>query len=244
MSELQVGELHIDIRPDGQLNSVSDWSIEVARALAEREQLTLTEAHIDIIDVMRSYYSKYNISPIKKLLKKEIAEKLDENKMDDNYLRSLFPGDVMYQGIRLAGLPTPMLDAELEPSNHIQEAKNPSSTSHFISEFDFSGKSYKVYPKGNLVNLSEWSEELALHMAKQEGIILKKDHWEVINYLRDFYFKYGITPMVKLLMKNMRQQLGKHKSSEAYLYDLFPGGPARQGSRIAGLPAPQGCIDP
>ncbi len=244
MSDIQVGELHLDIRPDGQLNNVGDWSIDVARALAEREHLSLTDAHIEIIDVMRSYYNKYNISPIKKLLKKELTERFDESKANDDYLNNLFPHDVMYQGIRLAGLPAPMLDAELEPANHIQKAKNPSSTSHFLSEFEFSGKTYKVYPKGNLVNPSEWTEELGVHMAQKEGLSLNNDHWEVIHYLRDFYFKYGITPMVKLLMKNMRQQLGKHKSSEAYLYDLFPGGPARQGSRIAGLPAPQGCIDP
>jgi len=244
MSDLQVGELHLNIRPDGQLNNVTDWNIDVARALAERENLILTEAHLDVIAVMRGYYKKYNISPIRKLLKKELAENLDENRANDDYLDSLFPNNVLYQGIRIAGLPAPMLDAELEPTIHMQQAKSSSSTSHFITEFEFNGKSYQVYPKGNLVNLSEWSEEMGVYMAAQEGITLNKDHWEVINYLRDFYFKYGITPMVKLLMKNMRQHVGKHKSSEAYLYDLFPGGPARQGSRIAGLPAPQGCIDP
>jgi tRNA 2-thiouridine synthesizing protein E len=61
--------------------------------------------------------------------------------------------------------------------------------------------------------------------------------------MRQFYFKYGITPMVRLLMKNMRDELGASKGSNEYLYKLFPGGPSRQGSRIAGLPEPQGCID-
>ena len=248
MSDLQVGELHLDIRPDGQLNDVEDWNIDVALALAKRDHVSLTEAHVEIIDVMRSYYSKYNISPIKKLLKREIVENLNEQKAQDDYLKNLFPNDVMHQGIRFAGLPAPMLDAELEPGHHqqplIKQSDSAQMNSKFISEFEFNDKFYKVYLKGNLVNPSEWTAELGTYMARQEGIALNKDHWEVINYLREFYFKFGITPMVKLLMKNMRQSLGKHKSSKAYLYDLFPGGPARQGSRIAGLPAPQGCIDP
>ena len=242
--EVQVGEHRLNIRPDGQLENMHDWTIDVARDLATRENLQLTEAHIKIIELMRDYYSKYNISPIRKLLKKEIAEKLGKAKADDLYLNELFPNDVLHQGIRIAGLPRPMLDAELEPSHHIQMAKSPLSTKHYVNEFEFNGKTLQVYPNGNLKNPADWSEELAVHLAQKEGVRLNQDHWQVMNYLREFYFKYGITPMVKLLMKHMRQSLGKRKSSEAYLYDLFPGGPARQGSRIAGLPAPQGCIDP
>jgi len=244
MQELRVGRQQLKIRSDGQLDCLKDWNIDVAVALAECEDLTLTESHVNVIEVMREYYEKYNISPIRKLLKKEIAEKLGKSKADDGYLNALFPNDVLLQGIRIAGLPKPMLDAELEQSKYIQKIKNPRSTTHFTAEFEFDGKIYNVYSKGNLVHPSEWTEAMASFMANKEGINLNEDHWEVINYLRNFYFKYGITPMVKLLMKNMRQQLGKAKSSEAYLYDLFPGGPARQGSRIAGLPAPQGCIDP
>jgi tRNA 2-thiouridine synthesizing protein E len=49
--------------------------------------------------------------------------------------------------------------------------------------------------------------------------------------------------MVKLLIKHMAEEHGKDSANEEKLYKLFPGGPSRQGSRIAGLPEPQGCID-
>ncbi len=50
--------------------------------------------------------------------------------------------------------------------------------------------------------------------------------------------------MVKILMKYMAEDIGPERASREHLYQLFPKGPARQGSRIAGLPEPQGCIDP
>jgi tRNA 2-thiouridine synthesizing protein E len=50
--------------------------------------------------------------------------------------------------------------------------------------------------------------------------------------------------MVKILMKYMAEDIGPEHASKEYLYRLFPKGPSRQGSRIAGLPEPQGCLDP
>ena len=81
---------------------------------------------------------------------------------------------------------------------------------------------------------------MAVHLAEKEGITLTDDHWDTINYLRSYYFQFGIAPMVKLLMDGLRETRGEKAATEKYLYVLFPGGPARQGSRIAGLPEPQG----
>ena len=79
-------------------------------------------------------------------------------------------------------------------------------------------------------------------MAQKEGLQLGDERWEVINYLRKFYFEYGVVPMVRLLMKYMKEHCGPERSSESYLYKLFPKGPSRPGSRIAGLPMPHGCV--
>ena len=149
----------------------------------------------------------------------------------------------MTQATKIAGIPVPKLDAELEQTRHIQSAQKTSDKAHLTDKFEFGGKTVKVHPTGNLVDLDDWNEGLAEYMAKQEGIILTDEHWEVIRYLRRFYFQYGIAPMIRLLRDHLREQFGKSKSSRKYLYELFPGGPAKQGSRIVGLPEPQGCID-
>lgn len=178
-----------------------------------------------------------------KLLRKSLTEKLGTNKATDNYLDHLFPLGVLSQGCRIAGLPEPVLDVEIEHEHKKIQSVTTSVAGHFTNQFEFDGKVYKVYEKGNLVELDAWNERLAVFLAQREGITLTEEHWTVIRFLRKIYFEYGITPMVKLLMKHASAELGPEKSSREHLYSLFPRGPSRQGSRISGLPEPQGCID-
>ncbi len=243
MQNLVVKGSGFSLTENGELKNVADWNPDVAIAFANREELVLHDAHFEIINIMRDYYDQFNIAPIRKLLKKDIAEMLSELKANDDYLISLFPGGVMHQGLRIAGLPRAMLDAEIEPVTRVQMAKKSTDVKHFVSEFEFLGKVYRVYSKGNLVDSSEWTESLADFMASREDIKLTENHWRVLKFLRYFYFKYGITPMVKLLVKHLSKE-SSDAFSEDELYRLFPEGPSRQGSRIAGLPEPQGCIDP
>lgn len=240
-----------ELLADGRLANNEEWNEDVAASLAEKDGITLTHNHWEIINLMRDFYKQYNISPIRKLLQKAIIEKFDEKKASNDYLNSLFQNGVLIEGSKIAGIPVPMLDAELNESDRHNLAKkvstrskvDPSLASHFVDKFDYNGQIYQVTNKGNLKDASQWNEEIAAHMASKEGITLSDEHWEVINYSRKFYFEYGMAPMVRLLMKYMKEHCGPEKSSEDYLYKLFPQGPSRQGCRIAGLPEPQGCYD-
>jgi tRNA 2-thiouridine synthesizing protein E len=242
MVVLKVNAVSFELTTDGRLKHPDDWSEDVAIELAHGEGLVLTDNHWEVIDAMREYYQKYNRPPIRKLLKSSLAEKYGPDKADDEYLRSLFPNEVLVQGTRIAGLPVPVMDAELNRSNYATKEKL-SSKRECVQTFDFEGKAIELHPRGNLVNLDDWNEQMAEVLAEMEDITLTEDHWEVIRFLRKFYFEFGIAPMVKLLRKHMRQHLGNEKSSRDFLYSLFPKGPARQGSLIGGLPEPQGCID-
>lgn len=235
-----------ELTPSGGLKDLSLWNEDVANWLAKRENMALTSAHWEIIKLMRQYYENYNISPILKLLKKQIRESLGDPKAEDSYLYNLFPNGVLMQGIRIAGLPLPLLDAEIErrpAAARVSASGKAVTPRHFVDFISFDDKNIPVEANGNLTNLGDWNEQLAIFMAKKEGIDLTSAHWEVIRFLRNFYFKYGQTPMVRLLMKTLRDDVDATKGSKEYLYNLFPGGPSRQGSRIAGLPEPQGCID-
>lgn len=251
MTNIKVGGKSYSLLPDGRLANTADWSEDVAKSLAEKDGITLTDNHWEIIHLMRDFYKEYNLSPIRKLLLNAAKEKYGDKKATSEYLDSLFHGSALIHGTRIAGLPIPMLDAEMnEDERHNRAGKrkpkkttDPSMVDHFIGKFDYDGKVFQVTEFGNLVDASQWNEGVAEHMASKEGIKLTPDHWEVINYTRKFYFEYGVTPMVRLLMKYMKENCGPEKSSETYLYKLFPKGPSRQGSRIGGLPEPQGCID-
>lgn len=107
---------------------------------------------------------------------------------------------------------------------------------------EVSGKTYETDEEGYLVNLSDWSEEIADAIAKQENVEMTPSHWEVVNFLREYYTEYQIAPAVRVLTKAIGKTLGPDKGNSKYLYELFPYGPAKQACKIAGLPKPTGCV--
>ena len=111
-----------------------------------------------------------------------------------------------------------------------------------MATLEFGGQSVEVDEEGYLTNLDDWSKELAEHMATEDGITLSEAHWEVINFLRDYFQKYQIAPMIKILVKEIGKTMGPEKRNTKYLYELYPAGPAKQACRYAGLPKPTGCV--
>jgi len=111
-----------------------------------------------------------------------------------------------------------------------------------MPHIDFQGKQYEIDEDGYLTNLDDWSKELAEHLAKTEDVVMTDAHWEVVNFLREYYQKYQIAPMIKILVKEIGKVMGPEKGNTKYLYELYPGGPAKQACKIAGLPKPTGCV--
>ncbi|GBD96725.1 MAG TPA: TusE/DsrC/DsvC family sulfur relay protein [Nitrospirae bacterium] len=107
---------------------------------------------------------------------------------------------------------------------------------------EFEGKTYEVDEEGYLMDWSLWNEGIAAEMAKQDNLELSDAHWEVIRFLRDYFEKYQIAPMIKILTKELAKKYGKEKGNTKYLYELYPAGPAKQACRYAGLPKPTGCV--
>ena len=107
---------------------------------------------------------------------------------------------------------------------------------------EVNGKSIEVDEEGYLSNLNDWEKDVAEIMAKEDGIDLGEDHWEIINFLREYYEEYQIAPAVRVLTKAVGKKLGKDKGNSKYLYELFPYGPGKQACKFAGLPKPTGCV--
>ncbi|KEQ16269.1 TusE/DsrC/DsvC family sulfur relay protein [Endozoicomonas numazuensis] len=96
--------------------------------------------------------------------------------------------------------------------------------------------------EGYLVNLSDWSPEVATQLAADDDVILTDEHWEILNLLREFYQKFEHAPSQRPFVKFIASQLGKEKGNSIYLMTLFPGSPAKLAARIAGLPRPTNCF--
>ena len=107
---------------------------------------------------------------------------------------------------------------------------------------DVNGTVLETDEEGYLMNLAEWTKEAAVELAKGESIELTDSHWEVVDFLREYYDEYQIAPAVRVLTKAIGKKLGKEKGNSKYLYELFPYGPAKQACKVAGLPKPTGCI--
>ncbi|MFA5627691.1 MAG: TusE/DsrC/DsvC family sulfur relay protein [Thiohalomonadaceae bacterium] len=104
------------------------------------------------------------------------------------------------------------------------------------------GKTVEVDEEGYLVNINDWDRDIAAELAKSENLELTDSHWEVIDFLREYYNEYQIAPAVRVLTKAIGKKLGADKGNSKYLYELFPYGPAKQACKIGGLPKPTGCI--
>ncbi len=96
--------------------------------------------------------------------------------------------------------------------------------------------------EGFLLDLKQWNPDLAVEIARGENIELEEAHWEIIHLLRDYHQRFESSPAMRALVKYTRQQLGEDKGRSIYLLQLFPGSPAKIGSKIAGLPKPDNCL--
>lgn len=98
-------------------------------------------------------------------------------------------------------------------------------------------------PDGNMYDLNAWSPLFAYRQAEREGLVLTDEHLEIIMYLREHYRKSGAARSARELLQELEQHFSDNHGRR-HLYELFPGGPVSQASRMAGLPLPPYSSDP
>lgn len=92
----------------GHLQSAADWSADVARLLAARDEIELDDAHWELIDFVRSYHADYDTAPGMRLLVAAVKRRLGPDKASSRYLYRLFPDSPARQLACYAGLPKPV----------------------------------------------------------------------------------------------------------------------------------------
>jgi len=104
------------------------------------------------------------------------------------------------------------------------------------------GLSSETDESGFLLDSALWNAAFAHASASAEGVVLTQEHWEIIGFVQQYFAEFHMTPPMRLLSKAVTAKLGAEKGSSLYLYQLFPGGPAKQACKFAGLPKPVSCI--
>ena len=95
-------------------------------------------------------------------------------------------------------------------------------------------KEIEVNEEGYLLDFSQWSKEVGESLAEEQGITMTDKHWEVIKYLQDKHHSgeaLSIRGIKKSGVINIKE-----------FYALFPGGPLKKSTLIAGIPKPKSCI--
>ena len=108
--------------------------------------------------------------------------------------------------------------------------------------FEINNKIIETDAQGFLLNMDEWSEELASELAKRDGMELFVDHWELIMYFRDYFAENQTNPTMHTIVRSLGKMKGEHfhdqKEYESHIYNLFPSDPIHEICKLAGLPMP------
>ncbi|MGL6260457.1 TusE/DsrC/DsvC family sulfur relay protein [Vibrio sp. WXL103] len=108
--------------------------------------------------------------------------------------------------------------------------------------FVYKDKSIETDAQGYLLNHKDWEPEMIETLAEMEGIELTEAHLEVVHFVRAFYEEFNTSPAVRMLVKAMEKKYGPEKGNSKYLFKLFKQGPAKQATKLAGLPKPAKCL--
>lgn len=101
-------------------------------------------------------------------------------------------------------------------------------------DLNIAGIRLDVTEDGYLTDLSQWNKEIAIEIAKEQGIELTDKHWEIIHWIQE-----QVKNDVALSIRGIKKS-GVINIKE--FYELFPGGPLKVSTKIAGVPKPKSCI--
>ncbi len=94
--------------------------------------------------------------------------------------------------------------------------------------------------EGYLVNPEDWTDSIAIDLAKEEGIELNDHHWQVLRFMNKYYRENNVAPDVRHVIRYLAtaNQLDK-KEAKKLVFDLFPYGYVKQACKISGMKRPR-----
>ena len=96
------------------------------------------------------------------------------------------------------------------------------------------GQEISVNAEGYLTDLNQWNKEVALAIAADEGVEMTEKSWEIIEWIQEQY-KNNVALSIRKIGKSGVTDIKE-------FYALFPDGPLKKASKIAGIPKPASCI--
>lgn len=91
--------------------------------------------------------------------------------------------------------------------------------------------------KDHKLDLEGWSRDEGEKTARVEGVTMTDEHWQVVDFLRDYYLQHGRVSSGREMAEALEKAF-ESRGGGRYLHSLYPKGPVAQGCRIGGVPVP------
>jgi len=103
-----------------------------------------------------------------------------------------------------------------------------------MAQKTYAGVTVDLNEEGYFTNPSQWTKEIGIEIAKEEGIELTDKHFAIIEYLRN-RFNSGEALSIRSI---------NHSGviDVKTFYQLFPGAPLKKATKIGGIPKPTSCV--
>ena len=90
-------------------------------------------------------------------------------------------------------------------------------------------RTYALDKDGYLVDLNDWSVDVANALAAAESLELTPDHWQVLDLLRGFYAEFQLSPATRPLIKYTALKLGPEKGNSLHFQGTMLSGGTQGG---------------
>ena len=94
--------------------------------------------------------------------------------------------------------------------------------------------------EGYLFDPEQWTEAVAEALARETDLVLRDDHWRILQFMRWYLVEKGVTPDVRHVVDSLVEQgMTDKKTAKDHLFSLFPYGYMQQACKIAGMRRPR-----
>jgi TusE/DsrC/DsvC family sulfur relay protein len=101
-------------------------------------------------------------------------------------------------------------------------------------EREIAGVMIQVNDEGYLTDFSQWNQSVGEAIAKEVEVDMTPRHWEIISYLQNEH-KNQVPLSIRKIGKSNVVDIKE-------FYQLFPQGPLKTSTKIAGIPKPVSCL--
>ena len=105
---LDVDGCMVPVDEDGCLVNPADWTVSVARHMADEDGIELSDDHLLLLYFLSHFYREYEVAPNLGVIRKNLCKGVKQCRWTRAYIVELFPEGAR-MACRYAGLPSPMM---------------------------------------------------------------------------------------------------------------------------------------